>query len=254
MLAQYVIGFISGLLFLIPVLYGIYDLERIQNSTLLFPLGDIYLQVTGSPAGSIGLLLLVFLPVCLGSIVGCYLTVSRIFWTLARDKATPFSRFFGTIHPRAKVPANAIVLVAVLCTVLGCIYLGNATAFLAFVSSFVVLTMASYTAAILPNLVSRRRRVQPGPFWMKGAIGFIANTVSCIFMLVFIVIFCFPFAMPVTAIYMNYTCVLLGGFTIICGIFYLILRKDYEGPKVIQLEGGAAEVTVEDLRAKAPAV
>lgn len=250
MLAQYIIGFISGLLFLIPVMYGINDLEAIQNSTLLFPLGDIYLQVTGSPAGSIGLLLLVFIPICLGSIVGCYLTVSRMWWTLARDRATPFSGFFGTIHPRAKVPANAIVLVAVACTVLGCIYIGNATAFSAFVSSFVVLTMASYTAAILPHLLSKRNRVHPGPFWMKGAIGYIANAVSCMFMLVFIVIFCFPFAVPVDEVYMNYTCVLLGGFTIICGVFYLFLRKGYVGPKVIQMEGGVAEMTAAELRAK----
>jgi choline transport protein len=249
MLAQYIIGFFSGLLFLIPVLYGINDLEAIQNSTLLFPLGDIYLQVTGSPAGSIGLLLLVFLPVCLGSVIGCYLTVSRMFWTLARDNATPFSLVFGNINPRTKVPTNAIILVAVLCTILGCIYIGNATAFSAFVSSFVVLTMASYTAAILPHLLSGRSRIRPGSFWMGGAIGYVANTVSCIFMLVFIVVFCFPFAMPVTKAYMNYTCVLLGGFTLICGIFYMFLRKDYEGPKVIQMEG-APEMAVKDLRAK----
>lgn len=253
MLAQYIIGFTTGLLFLIPVMYGINDLTAIQNSTLLFPLGDIYAQVTGSPAGAIGLLLLVLIPVFFGNIVGCYLTASRTLWTLARDDATPFSQFFGRIHPRWKVPANAIVLVAVLCTVLGCIYIGNATAFSAFVSSFVVLTMASYTAAILPHLLSGRKRIQPGPFWMKGAIGFIANAVSCVFMLVFIVVFCFPFAMPVTPVYMNYTCVLLGGFTIICGAFYLFLRKTYVGPKVIQLEGGAAETTVEELRAKGPA-
>lgn len=247
MLAQYVIGFISGLLFLIPVMYGIYDLEAIQSSTLLFPLGDIYRQVTGSAAGSIGLLMMVFIPVCFGSIIGCYLTVSRILWTLARDKATPFSRFFGTINPRTKVPANAIVLVAILCTILGAIYIGNATAFSAFVSSFIVLTMASYTAAILPNLLSGRTRVTPGPFKMTGAVGFVVNGVSCVFMLIFIVIFCFPFAMPVTPVYMNYTCVLLGGFTIISGVFYLVLRKDYEGPKVVQL-GGTTEVAVEELR------
>ena len=247
MLAQYTLGFTSGILFLIPVLYGINDLPAITESGTnpLFPLADIYLQVTGTPGGSIGLLLLVFLPVLAGSIVGCYLTTSRVFWTLARDRATPWSAFFGHVSPRWKVPANAIVLNSVLCTVLGCIYIGNvssysptssssggltqkqATAFSAFVSSFVVLTMASYLAAILPHMLSGRSRIRPGPFWMKGAFGYISNSIACVFMLAFIVIFMFPFAMPVTTAYMNYTCVLFGGATIICGACYVVLRKGY---------------------------
>lgn len=248
MLFQYVIGFLTGLFYLIPLLYGIYDLPKILSSNLLFPAADIFLQVTGSPAGSIGLLFLLLVPVT-ASCAGCYLTSSRVFWTLARDRATPFHSSFSQISQKWKNPFNCIVLVAVLCTILGCIYIGNATAFNAFVSSFVVLTMASYTAAILPHLLSGRSNITPGPFWMKGAIGYFANAISSLFMVVMIVIFCFPFALPVTDVTMNYTCVILGGFTIICGMFYLVLRKNYEGPKVIQLEGAAAEVSVAEYRA-----
>ncbi|KAK3713521.1 hypothetical protein LTR37_008479 [Vermiconidia calcicola] len=248
MLAQYSIGFITGLFFLIPIMYGIFDLSEITAAGTLFPLADIYVQVTGSAAATIGLLFLVLIPVN-GSTCGCYLTSSRVFWTLARDRATPFSGFFSTINPRFKVPLNAIMLNATLCTVLGCIYLGNLTAFTAFVSSFVVLTSASYVCAILPNLLSGRSRLTPGPFWMKGAIGFVVNAVAGSYMLAFIVIFCFPFAMPVSPLYMNYTCVIFGGFTIIVGAFYLILKKNYEGPKVVHLEG-VAEMTVAEYRAQ----
>lgn len=52
--------------------------------------------------------------------------------------------------------------------------------------------MASYLSAILPNLLSRRTKVPNGVFWMKGMIGIIVNAVACLFMLAFIVIFCFP--------------------------------------------------------------
>ena len=52
--------------------------------------------------------------------------------------------------------------------------------------------MASYLTAILPNLLSRRKKVTPGPFWMSGLIGFAVNMMACLFMLAFVVIFCFP--------------------------------------------------------------
>lgn len=248
MFYQYVIGFFTGLLYIIPVLYGIHNLDPILSTSNLFPLADIYRQVTGSAAGAIGLLVLILVPIFIAQ-SGCYLTSSRVFWTLARDRATPFHRFFGQVNKKWLNPFNAIVCDAVLCTVLGCIYIGNATAFSAFVSSFVVLTMASYIMAILPHLLSGRSNLKPGPFWLKGPIGYVVNTVSVLFMLTFIVIFCFPFAMPVSLVYMNWTVVIFGGFTIIVAVFYIFLRKGYEGPKVIQLECAAAEMNVAEYRA-----
>lgn len=58
--------------------------------------------------------------------------------------------------------------------------------------------MASYLSAILPNLVSKRTKVVPGYFYMTGPVGFVVNTVSCLFMLAFIVIFCFPVCLSVS--------------------------------------------------------
>ena len=147
------------------------------------------------------MLILILIPITIAT-SGCYLTSSRVFWTLARDRATPFSTTFSRVSNKWKTPFNAILVDAILCTVLGCIYIGNATAFSAFVSSFVVLTMASYTAAILPHLLTNRSNLAPGPFWMKGGLGYAANAISCLLMITFIILFCFPFAMPVTEIYM----------------------------------------------------
>ncbi len=66
--------------------------------------------------------------------------------------------------------------------------------------------MSSYLTAILPNLLSGRKKVTPGYFWMKGPIGFVVNTVACLFMMVFIVLFCFPVCpqSPIPATYMSY--------------------------------------------------
>ena len=199
-----------------------------------FPLAAIYRQATGSAGGSLGLLILSFLPLFLAC-VGLYLTASRTFWTLARDNATPFSSFFRQVSPHYRNPANAIVLCAVLSTVLSLIYVGSKTAFSAFVGSFVVLTTLSYITTILPHLLSKRSNVTPGWFWMHGALGYAVNAISSLYIAAFIVIFCFPFALPVTAATMNYSSLITGGLTLFVAGFWFWRQRDYVGPQQVRL-------------------
>lgn len=234
-MAQFIIGFFTAFFYLIAIFYSINDLTAVLNESYLFPLTEIYLQSTGSAGGSLGLLILAFLP-SLVAVIGCYLTASRVFWTLARDNATPFSRFFGRINRKQRNPFNSIVLCGVICTLLGCIYVGSQTAFNAFIGSFVVLSTLSYLAAILPHLLSRRANVAPGWFWMKGATGFIVNGVACLYIIAFVVIFCFPFALPFDAANMNYTCLITGGLSVFVAIFWFWRQGEYVGPHFVPLE------------------
>jgi len=232
-MVQMSIGFITALTYLIALFYATTDLDAVLGSRLVsFPLAAIYQQAAGSNAGATGLLVVTFLPAVVNCI-GCYITAGRTFWSLSRDNATPFSGFFGQISPAFKNPFNATVLCGVICTVMGCIYVGNATAFNAFVSSFIILSTLSYLSAILPHLLSRRKNITPGWFWMKGPIGYIVNGISCLYIMVFIVIFCFPAAMPVSAVSMNYSSLITGGLTIFVAIFWFWRQKDYVGPKKV---------------------
>ncbi|KAL8970102.1 MAG: hypothetical protein Q9197_003993 [Variospora fuerteventurae] len=235
-LAQFVIGFTTTFFYIITIFYGLNDLDTIlEQSNRYFPLAAIYRQTTGSGGGTLGLLILSFLPLFIAC-VGLYLTSSRTLWTLARDNATPFSGFFSQINPRYRNPANAILLCACLTTVLGIIYVGSRTAFSAFVGSFVVLTTLSYLTAILPHLLTKRANITPGWFWMKGAVGYVVNAISCLYIVVFIVIFCFPFALPVGAPTMNYASLITGGLTLFVAALYVWRRKDYAGPQQVRLE------------------
>lgn len=228
-------GFISGFFYLISILYGINDLDGVLSSSFLFPLAEIYRQTTGSAAGAVGMLFLAFLPTFM-SVIGCYVTASRVFWTLARDNATPFSHFFSHVDNGQHNPFRAIVFCGLFSTVMGCIYVGSSTAFSAFVGSYVVLSTLSYVAAILPHLLSRRRNVTPGWFWMKGMSGFIVNGISCAYIIVFIIIFCFPFAMPVDAATMNYASLITGGLSLFVLAFWFVRQKNYVGPKEVVLD------------------
>jgi choline transport protein len=58
--------------------------------------------------------------------------------------------------------------------------------------------------------------------------------VVCAYIIVFNVIYCFPYALPVNAQTMNYSCLMAGGLTIFVSAWYLWKRSHgYVGPRVV---------------------
>ncbi|KAJ9249878.1 hypothetical protein DTO195F2_8360 [Paecilomyces variotii] len=232
-LAQMAIGFVTGFLYLVAILYSIHDLDAVMGSSYNFPIAEIYLQATGSKGGALGLLIIAFIPTVI-TCIGCYMTAGRTLWTLSRDRATPFPSWLSHINPKTQNPFNATLVCGVVVTILACIYVGSTTAFQAFIGSFVQLSSLSYLAAILPHLLTKRSSVTPGHFWM-GRIGFIVNLLSSIYIAAFVVIFCFPYALPTDAGSMNYACLITGGLTIFVGAWWLVRMRTYKGPSSIPL-------------------
>ena len=165
--------------------------------------------------------------------IGGYVAAGRTYWTLSRDGVTPFSSVFAKIHPKRKNPFNATIFCGCTSTVLACIYVASVKAFNAFVGSFVIASTLSYLAAILPHLLSRRKAVEPGAFWMGSWTGWTVNIVSCGYMIVFIVIFCFPFSMPVDAPTMNYASLMMGGLSLFVAVWWFVKRGQYKGPQFV---------------------
>lgn len=56
----------------------------------------------------------------------------------------------------------------------------------------------SYLAAFLPHILFRRQYVKPGPFWMPGAVGYIVIGIASAYIIVWNVIFMFPYSLPAT--------------------------------------------------------
>ena len=152
--------------------------------------------------------------------IGCYITATRMLWTLGRDNATPWSMRIGKVNMRWKNPFNAILVNACATSILGVIYVGSMTAFSAiivrlipcskfyltfinganrFQGVFMIFLQLSYTAAILPHFLSRRRYVKPGKFWMSPPVAYSVMGIACTYMIVSSIIFCFPFSLPVSA-------------------------------------------------------
>lgn len=224
-----------------PLVYATTDLDTVLAAPF-FPLTQIYLQATGTTAGTTGLLFVIFFPIFC-TLIGTYITAGRCLWTLARDEAVPYSHWLHVIHPRHKNPFNATIACGVWSTILGAIYVGSSTAFNAFVGSFVVLLTLSYLASILPFIFTGRfsrsaqaagpynNRMVPGWFQMNHVVGYIVNIISCLYIMVFIVIYCFPYAIPVDAVNMNYSCLISGALSIAAGIWWLVKGGSYIGPQ-----------------------
>lgn len=205
------------------------DLSTIMSKDSFCPIGDIYLQATGSKAGTVGLLTVIIAPIFCATI-GCYITAGRMVYALGRDDATPFAAWIGAVSARWESPLFATLACGILLTGIGAIYVGSLTAFNAFIGSFAVLTTVSYLLAILPHALSGRKRIRPGPFWM-GRVGMAVNLVACAYIAVTVVIYCFPYALPTAADSMNYTCLITGGLTILAGVWWVVHgRKNYVGP------------------------
>ncbi|KAJ5642355.1 hypothetical protein N7490_006355 [Penicillium lividum] len=233
-LAQMGVGFITGLLYQIAIFYSIQNIDDVGANPYNFPLAEIYRQATGSRGGGLGLLIVAFIPTLITA-TGCYITAGRTLWTISRDRATPFPNWLGHINTKFQNPFNATLVCGGVVTILACIYLGSTTAFSAFVGCFVQLSSLSYFLAIFPHILTRRNSFVPGFFFMNHTIGFVVNVLSCIYILAFVVIFCFPYALPVDAASMNYASLMTGGLTIFVAIWWFVRQGSYEGPKNIPL-------------------
>jgi choline transport protein len=247
--AQMAIGFFTALFYMIAIFYAISNLDAVLAAPY-FPLAQIYAQATSSNAGTIGLLIIIFVPIFC-CCIGTFITSGRCLWTLSRDGAVPFSGTLGVISPRFKNPFNATVFCGVFTTVLGAIYVGSTTAFNAFVGSFVVLSTLSYLAAIMPFIFTRRfsrasqvpgpyiNSMRPGPFQMGDVAGYTVNIVSSLYIIVFVVIYCFPYSMPVNAVNMNYACLIIGVISIFAAVWWMAKGSNYVGPQALVHEDEA---------------
>ncbi|KAK2624476.1 hypothetical protein QTJ16_006426 [Diplocarpon rosae] len=261
--AQMVTGFVTAFCYAIAIFYAISNLDDVLDAPY-FPLAVIYQQATSSRAGTMGLLFLIIVPI-ICCCIGNFITAGRCLWTIARDKAIPFSGTFSQIHPRFQSPFNATIFCTVFCTTLGAIYVGSSTAFNAFVGSFVVLTTLSYLAAILPFIVTRRftrlsagsgpytNNLRPGPYQMGHYLGYAVNVIACSYIIVFVVIYCFPYSLPVSAVNMNYASLITGSMTIFAAIWWFVQGGVYIGPKALlrEHEGispGAAQPSYSDTK------
>ena len=150
MVACIFINTFAGLLFMIPLLFVLPDIQVLILSAQPVPL--ILKSAVGNAGGAFALTIpLIVLAFICG--IGCTTAASRCVWAFSRDGAIPGSKWWSTVNHKLDVPFNAMMLSMVVQILLGFIYFGSSAAFSAV--SFVFLRSVSSSRRDSVFIVSR---------------------------------------------------------------------------------------------------
>ncbi|TKA58994.1 hypothetical protein B0A49_11850 [Cryomyces minteri] len=231
MVVSVVAAGVTGVIFLVPILFVLPDVQVLLAVASGQPLGLLFKLVTGSAAGGFGLLFLI-LGVLFFAGVGALTASSRCTYAFARDGAIPGSRIWSRVDKRFDFPLWGLVLSTVIDCLLGLIYFGSTAAFNSFTGVATICLGTSYGIPILISLLRGRKMVKNSSFSL-GRFGFAINCLTIVWLLLATVLFCMPVALPVQPATMNYASVVFAGFASISVVWYFVRgRKSFTGPPV----------------------
>jgi choline transport protein len=123
-----IINGIIGFAMMITVLFCVGDAKSVLDTKTGFPFLQIFLNSVKSASGAVGMGVVVLI-LTWACATGITTTASRMTWSFARDRGTPFSRQLGKVDQRTRVPINSVCTVTGLAALLTLIYIGSSTAF-----------------------------------------------------------------------------------------------------------------------------
>lgn len=230
---------VTGLCYLIPVLFVLPPIDLLLAVSNSQPIGLLFKTVTGSAAGGFGLLFLI-LGIQLFAGIGALTAASRCTYAFARDGAIPGSRLWSRVSKTLDVPLWGVILSFLVDCLLGLIYFGSEAAFNSFTGVATICLSTSYGMPILISVVRRRRLVRDSPFSL-GKFGYAINLLAVSWIALAVALFCMPVSLPVDPSTMNYASVVFAGFASISVAWYFIrARKEFKGPPIVRDDDGVS--------------
>lgn len=160
-------------------------------------------------------------------------------YALSRDNGIPFSPVWRRIHPKSKVPTNAVWLCAAIGIILGLPILKLDVVFTAIISVSTIGWVGSYAVPIFARLVMDEKNFKPGPFYLGKArrpiclVAFLWICYTCS-------VFLLPTVYPLQWRTFNYAPIALGvTLTLVMLWWFLDARKWFKGPvRNVPLQNG----------------
>lgn len=165
-------------------------------------------------------------------------------WKMAKQKAFPYSDYFGHISPRWNIPIRALLAFIVVCMLVGLLVLGSHLAFYAILSGGGIAIQISYIIPILCVVLRGRSKILPDNrphFNLGNRWGYFINIVSLAWSIIVVLFYVFPQYMPVAGAIanMNWAIAILGAVVVFAGVAWVLkARKHYlaEGPQILEGE------------------
>ncbi|KAL7782934.1 amino acid/polyamine transporter I [Trichoderma ceciliae] len=185
-----VIGGLTGLVFILVILFCLVDRDTILSSRTGMPIVELILQATKSRAAAT--ILSLMLSICFINGTNASITsVSRLLNAMARDRGIVFHNYFAHIQSGLNVPVRTIMFYFIFNILFGLLYLGPTVAFSAYISSCTIFLNVSYTFPIIVILIRGRKvldryQTPMTPFKLGRTFGLIlkcnwCNLCSCYF-------------------------------------------------------------------------
>lgn len=209
-----------GLALVIAINFVLPPMEDVMAAPYTQALPVVFEWATGSPSGGVGLMALL-LVLSLFCSISVTTAASRCTWAFSRDKAVPLWSVWSRVTDKG-IPLYALLLVAIVQMLLGCINLGSSSAFTAFVSVGVIALSVSYLIPVAISLAHNRTEVNQARFHCVAPLGTFVNCVALCWIAFQVVLFSMPVAIPTTPTEMNYASVVLVGFASTAFVWYIV--------------------------------
>ncbi|SMN19345.1 similar to Saccharomyces cerevisiae YKL174C TPO5 Protein involved in excretion of putrescine and spermidine [Maudiozyma saulgeensis] len=231
----------SGVIFLIPIMIILPDVENLfnENNYNILPIVNIFVKSTDSMIVSFFLVLMI-----LGNLffsgIGSITTSSRAVYSFSRDHAIPRHDLWTFVKPesQSKVPVNSVLLSMAISYILGLLALFSTAAFNAFIGA-AVLCLCSGTCIPLILVLFRRRRVlKNAPVKIRYKLGWGINIISILWLLLSMFSVCMPISVPVTVRSMNYA-IMVYILCLICitGLYFKWGKYNFNLPLADEMRG-----------------
>ncbi|XP_025615806.1 amino-acid permease BAT1 homolog isoform X2 [Arachis hypogaea] len=209
----------------------LYDTNN-ETAGAFVPAQILYDAFHGRYHNSIGAIILLF--IIWGSFFfgGLSITTSaaRVVYALSRDNGVPFSSLWRKLHPKRKVPSNAVWLCAGICILLGLPILKVNVVFTAITSICTIGWVGGYAVPIFARMVMPEKNFKPGPFYL-GKAGRPICLIAFLWICYTCSVFLLPTLYPITWNTFNYAPVALGVVLGLIMLWWVVdARKWFKGP------------------------